>query len=75
MEHDGVWDQTLWPMPHFARVDLIDGTAWEVEYDQDDPSKYVTEWRVPLERASELPSSGLMGDQFVIERLKKLLGN
>jgi hypothetical protein len=41
--HATPWDRQCWPLPSFVRRDEISGTAWKVEYSDDDPNKVVAE--------------------------------
>jgi hypothetical protein len=71
------WDRTPWPFPNFGKRDLISNEPWVVEYDDDDPSRFLSEWRATSEDIAKLPADGLMGVQFVEEKLRLLfkLGN
>jgi hypothetical protein len=58
--HATLWERESWPMPMFIRRDdlLTHALAWRVVYDNDDPSKVISEEPVPY------GISGLEPDRF-----------
>jgi len=54
------WDRTHWPVPVFARIDVLSkDCAWAVYYDE--YGDVVQEERIPVETAQLLPADGLSG--------------
>lgn len=66
------WNPAEWPMPNVVRRDLL-GKAKPilVRYDDNDPSKIVSE--ESIEHDIDLPFDGLAGHGFVEAKLTKLL--
>jgi len=66
------WNSTQWPMPHAVRRDPLGKLKPVlVRYDENDPSKRLTE--EVLENDIDLPADGLAGYGFVEAKLTKLL--
>jgi hypothetical protein len=45
------WEREEWPTPAFIRRDDIGRVAWRVVYDDDNPSKVLSEERIPYDSA------------------------
>jgi hypothetical protein len=71
---DDRWQREQWPMPLFGRVVEIDGTAWSVEYQDDNPNSIPREARILPAEAERLPNDALLGAGVVEVRLTKQLG-
>lgn len=64
-----------WPMPLFARKDVVSGTISLVEYDRDDPSRELRLTKPGRRDISRCPEDGLFGYGAVEIKLTKLLEN
>ena len=71
--HDDGWQREAWPMPPFGRHLEIDGKAWRVEYQNDDPNSVPRETWISMEEFRRLPDNGLLGAGAVESRLTKRL--
>jgi hypothetical protein len=67
------WNRSSWPMPVFARKDVVSGNVSLVEYDEDDPSRELRFKKPGHRNASQYPDDGLFGFGAVELRLTKLL--
>jgi len=68
------WDRSQWPVPLFARHDLLrDNAAWVVEYADDDPDQVNSETPVKLEDVRYLPRDGTSGAGAVEITLTELI--
>jgi hypothetical protein len=70
----GTWDRSEWPMPLFGRFDA-DGNPYKVQYNDDDPSKCLSDRKTTHSEIEGLPDACLMGAGSVENRLRKLLEN
>lgn len=68
------WQRARWPMPAFSRSTEIGGSAWRVEYRDDDPNSLARETRITSEEAEGLPEAALFGAGAVEEILRDQLG-
>ena len=68
------WNKSDWPMPRFARKDVISGRISLVEYDENDPGRELLVTPSDLTQQRALPDDGLYGYGAVELRLTKLLG-
>jgi len=68
----GSWNRDEWPMPRFGRLDSFRrNRGYSVQYDENDPSRRITEDPTTAECALRLPSDGLSGHialQSILER-------
>jgi hypothetical protein len=71
--NDDGWQRELWPLPAFGQHLEIDGKAWRVEYQNDDPNSVPGETRISMEEFRRLPDNGLLGAGAVENSLTKLL--
>lgn len=71
---DDRWQREQWPMPVFGRVVDVDGTAWRVEYQDDNPNSIPMETRTSPAEAEGLPNDALLGAGVVEARLTERLG-
>lgn len=68
------WRRESWPIPAFGRYVEIDGTAWRVEYDENNPNAIANEERISPQQADQLPNNALLGAGVVEAILTKQLG-
>jgi hypothetical protein len=71
---DESWHRESWPMPTFGRYVEMDGKAWSVEYQDDNPNSIPREARISPEAAERLPNNALLGAGVVEAKLTKQLG-
>lgn len=57
----GEWDRSLWPIPRFGRFEDLTDRAFEVIYDDNDPSLVVRETLTGKDELSSLPVDRLSG--------------
>ena len=69
--HATAWDRAKWPVPTFARIDEIDGSAVQVEYS--DSLKLIREFPIPSDQAKHLPEHILRGYGSVETHLTQLV--
>lgn len=68
------WDRAAWPLPVFARVDVVDpSVAFCVEYSPDDPATVIREYRCKPTDVANYPVDRLMGHGSVANTLNDLL--
>jgi hypothetical protein len=67
------WDATEWPMPVFARHEVLTGRSFHVIYDEMDPNRLLAEEQVPPGVAEQAPSNALFGYGALEKRLTRLL--
>lgn len=67
------WNRGSWPVPAFARKDVVSGHVLLVEYDDDDPSRELRLKKLGQWDLSRYPEDGLFGYGAVELRLTKLL--
>lgn len=60
-------------MPAFGRYVEMDGKAWRVEYQDDNPNSIPSETRVSPDEAQRLPNNALLGAGVVEATLTKRL--
>lgn len=55
------WDRSMWPIPHFGRFESLTDRAFEVIYDDDDPSLVIRETLTEKDELFSLPVDRLSG--------------
>src|SRR5712672_1958726 len=66
---DNRWLRGKWPMPIFGRVVETEGTAWRVEYADDNPNWIPSETRILRVEAERLRDNALLGAGVVEAKL------
>jgi len=67
------WTKLAWPMPVFAREQLVSGITLKVVYADDDPARVVSEIKIGSAAVADCPQDGLMGAQAVVQVLNSKL--
>jgi hypothetical protein len=67
---DGIWARDDWPVPTFGRiVDIGQGWACAITYDESELEKTTGEVRISREQALQLPEDGYAGHNWLKLRL------
>ena len=67
------WERSKWPTPLFGKCHSLLGSWWVVRYDDEDPSRFVSESRADSEVAQRLPADGGFGSGAAEKVLTRLL--
>lgn len=73
--HLDSWEPQAWPMPMFARTDIISGGKLLVQYADNDPSTVNNEVPINQKKTQDLAEDDLWGCGAVEEKLTELLHN
>ena len=65
------WIRDNWPVPTFGRMAELDGSAWKVEYSDEDFSRPIRETAISIEECSKLPKDALLGARAVEGLLRR----